>query len=164
MAASKGSAELKEREQELLMRLEQHVNTMTDNFIFVVKAARINEDDDKPEGDKKVPGEIPEVLAEKIILGGKGLLELVSELKRKAIVSDYAAVNRMKAERSLAFDQEVSRAEAELADVKAGAMACLAHLEQHYYASKHKPPVSMSKHKDADMQPLFNLALDLGDA
>lgn len=82
----------------------------------------------------------------------------------QAIVSDYAAVNRMKAERSLAFDQEVSRAEAELADVKAGAMACLAHLEQHYYASKHKPPVSMSKHKDADMQPLFNLALDLGDA
>lgn len=83
MAAPKGSAQLKEREQELLMRLEQHVNTMTDNFIFVVKAARINEDDDKPEGDKKVPGEIPEVLAEKIILGGKGLLELVSELKRK---------------------------------------------------------------------------------
>ena len=59
------------RSLELLQRLDLHTSTMTENFINLVKAARINDEEDKRSQDKKVPGEMPEVLAEKIILGGK---------------------------------------------------------------------------------------------
>mmetsp|Transcript_32093 Transcript_32093/g.91006 ORF Transcript_32093/g.91006 Transcript_32093/m.91006 type:complete len:163 (+) Transcript_32093:340-828(+) len=149
------------RSLELLQRLDMHTSTMTENFINLVKAARINEEEGKRSQDKKVPGEMPEVLAEKIILGGKGLLELAAELKRQAIVSDHSSINKMKAERIAAFEKQLLDTEAELKDIKQEVADCLHELETHFYSSKHKPPLSLTTFKDTDLEPLYNIALEL---
>ena len=76
-------AKLSPQDIELLKKLDLHVSTLTDNFSNLVKAVRINDQEDIVSKDKAVPSEIPEVLAEKILMGGKGLLELTHELKGK---------------------------------------------------------------------------------
>ena len=73
----------------MLQQLDLNVSAMADNFANLVKAARINDEEDKRSKDKKIPGEMPEVLAEKIVLGAKGLLELVAELKKKVRYSCF---------------------------------------------------------------------------
>ena len=74
---------LSHEDVELLKKLDLHVSTITDNFSNLVKGVRINDQDEIASKDKAVPSEIPEVLAEKILAGGKGLLELTKGLKGK---------------------------------------------------------------------------------
>ncbi len=42
---------------------------------------------------RRVPSDLPEVLAQKIVQAGQTLLTLIGEIKRNALVSDFAARN-----------------------------------------------------------------------
>uniref|UniRef100_A0A061S1Z5 Mediator of RNA polymerase II transcription subunit 22 n=1 Tax=Tetraselmis sp. GSL018 TaxID=582737 RepID=A0A061S1Z5_9CHLO len=156
-----GSKELPPRDLELLQSLDTNVSAMVDNFANLVKAARIPEEEDRAAPGKAVPGEMPEVLAEKIILGGKGLLEVVAELKRKAIVSDHESINAQKAQRSREFDKEVADVEAELGALRCEVEQQLRLLEDHFYSSRCKPQAVPLEEPPADLQTLFELAHEL---
>jgi hypothetical protein len=70
----------------------------------------------------------------------------------------------MRAERNGAFEKEVSTTETVLQGIKHEVMDCLHQLEHSYYSSKHKPPISLENYEDKDLQPLYDLALDLSSS
>ena len=82
-------------------------------------------------------------------------------LDTQAIVSDHSSINQMKAQRVAAFDKEVTDTEAELSSIKQEVVHCLHELEAHFYASKQKPPLSLTTFKDKELEPLYNIALEL---
>jgi hypothetical protein len=89
MAAA--GAKVSREDAELLKKLDLHVSTMTDNFAYLVKAVRINDQEEIASKDRAIPSEIPEVLAEKILSGGKGLLDITKGLKCK-VRSGYPCI------------------------------------------------------------------------
>ncbi len=52
--------------------------------------------------DRRAPGDMVEVLAEKVVAAGQSLLRTVAELKRRALLSDAAGLNAAVAERCAA--------------------------------------------------------------
>ncbi len=52
--------------------------------------------------DRRAPGDMVEVLAEKVVAAGQSLLRTVAELKRRALLTDAAGLNVAVAERCAA--------------------------------------------------------------
>ena len=69
------------------------------------------------EQGRKVPSDLPEVLAQKIVQAGQTLLTLVGEIKRNALVSDFAARNAEVATARERFAVKQAAAEDELQGV-----------------------------------------------
>lgn len=61
-----------------------------------------------------MPGDMTEVLAEKVVAAGQSLLRTVAELKRRALLADAAAVNSAVEERTERYGQAASATEAAL--------------------------------------------------
>ncbi|EIE21557.1 hypothetical protein COCSUDRAFT_54021 [Coccomyxa subellipsoidea C-169] len=67
-------------------KIEAELTTLTENFANLVRSARINEDTDDTK-KSQVPGEILEVLAEKVVYAAQQLLRSTAELKRRAFLA-----------------------------------------------------------------------------
>lgn len=65
--------------------------------------------------DKKISGETPEVLTEKLILAGQALLSQIADLKRQALLADFAALNTGVAQEVQTSLTKTAEGEAELA-------------------------------------------------
>ena len=61
-----------------------------------------------------MPGDMVEVLAEKVVAAGQSLLRTVAELKRRALLADAAAVNSAVEERSERYGQAAGATKAAL--------------------------------------------------
>lgn len=61
-----------------------------------------------------MPGDMTEVLAEKVVAAGQSLLRTVAELKRRALLADAAAANLAVDERSERYGQAAAATEAAL--------------------------------------------------
>ena len=64
--------------------------------------------------ERRVPGDMVEVLAEKVVAAGQSLLRMVAELKRRALLADAAAVNSAVDERSERYGQAAGATEGAL--------------------------------------------------
>ena len=69
--------------------------------------------------DKRAPSDFPEVLAQKVVYAGQSLLALIGEIKRNAIVSDFAARNRDVAALRARYEAAEAASYAEYLDLQA---------------------------------------------
>lgn len=90
---------------------------------------------------RAAPGELPEVLAERVLAAGHACVEAVAELKRGALLSDFDALVALVRARRGGLDRGAASAEAALARCAAEASELLRDLEGHYYASSHPGPL-----------------------
>lgn len=63
----------------------------------------------------RVPGDLLEVLAEKLVLSGQLLISMLEELKRNAALSNFAALNSNIAQHDVAYREKAAQLHAELA-------------------------------------------------
>ncbi|KAL3140687.1 hypothetical protein ABBQ32_005248 [Trebouxia sp. C0010 RCD-2024] len=99
----------------ILQRLDAEIVTFTDSFANLVKASRIdNLATNKPQATR-VPGDLLEVLAEKLVLSGQLLISMLEELKRNAALSNFAALNSNIAQHDVAYREKAAQLHAELA-------------------------------------------------
>ena len=66
-------------------------STIVDNFTKLIKASKIN-DIDAGDG-QKAPSEIMDVFSEKMLLSAQRVLEMSSDLKRRAFLNDVQRRN-----------------------------------------------------------------------
>eukprot|EP00890_Picochlorum_soloecismus_P000505 jgi/Picsp_1/1455/NSC_04934-R1_surfeit locus protein 5 subunit 22 of mediator complex len=72
-------------------RFRAEFSTIVDNFTKLIKASKIS---DIYVGDgQKAPSEIMDVFAEKMLLSAQRVLEMSSDLKRRAFLSDVQRRN-----------------------------------------------------------------------
>jgi hypothetical protein len=76
----------------------------------------------------------------------------------QAIVSDHAAINQMRAERTEMFKREQMSIEHELRELQEDMTGCLRDLEQQYFMSKYRLPV-LEVEESPD--PLYEIAMDV---
>ncbi|KAL3147951.1 hypothetical protein ABBQ38_014246 [Trebouxia sp. C0009 RCD-2024] len=99
----------------ILQRLDAEIVTFTDSFANLVKASRIdNLGSNKPQATR-APGDLLEVLAEKLVLSGQLLISMLEELKRNAALSNFAALNSNIAHHDAAYQERAAQVHAELA-------------------------------------------------
>lgn len=67
-------------------KIEAELTALIESFANLVRSARINEDTDDTKR-AQVPGEILEVLAEKLVYAAHQLLQSTAELKRRAFLA-----------------------------------------------------------------------------
>jgi hypothetical protein len=89
----------------------------------------------------RAPGELPEVLAERVLAAGHACVEAVAELKRAAVLSDFDALVRLVRARRAGLEAGAMAADATLAACASEAAGLLRDLEEHYYGSSHPGPL-----------------------
>jgi hypothetical protein len=72
-------------------RFRAEFSTIVDNFTKLIRASKIS-DIDVGEGEK-APSEIMDVFAEKMLLSAQRVLEMSSDLKRRAFLNDVQGRN-----------------------------------------------------------------------
>ncbi|PNH07289.1 hypothetical protein TSOC_006262 [Tetrabaena socialis] len=122
-------------------QLDEQLNKMVQNFTDLVKASRIPDesaDELSASRERKVPGDLQEVLAEKLLFSAYMCLHNISQLKKVAALSDHTTqignARAVKSQMQRADDTITSK----LAGIKAEALELLGELEESYYSSKHK--------------------------
>jgi hypothetical protein len=105
----------------------------------------------------RAPGELPEVLAERLLAAGHACVEAVAELKRAAVLSDFDALVALVRARRAGLEAGAQQADAALAACSAEAAALLRDLEEHYYGSSH-PGALPAFPRDAAAERLAALA------
>ncbi|KAK9812824.1 hypothetical protein WJX72_004355 [[Myrmecia] bisecta] len=146
-----------------LQRLDADIIALTDNFTNLVKAARIADESDDARR-AQVPGDLMEVLAEKIVFAGQSLLALIGDLKRNALLSDFATLNSGTAQRIEAYEQQERASAAQLKLLKREVAETLQVLGEHYQPPKHQgtdPPTDTANDGDEGLRELYQLALDI---
>lgn len=88
--------------------------------------------------ERKVPGDLQEVLGEKLLFSAYMCLHHISELKKAASLSDHTTQIQNARAVKAAMLQADNAINAELANIKADAQDLLGQLEESYYSSKHK--------------------------
>ncbi|GLC34453.1 hypothetical protein PLESTB_000727500 [Pleodorina starrii] len=121
--------------------LVDQLNNMVQNFDNLVKASRIPDesaDELSASRERKVPGDLQEVLAEKLLFSAYMCLHSISELKKAAALSDQVT----QISNARAVKSQMQRTEdviaAKLGVIKAEAQELLGQLEDSYYSSKFK--------------------------
>ncbi|KAF8055726.1 hypothetical protein HT031_006630 [Scenedesmus sp. PABB004] len=133
---------------ELYTRLNTELVSLVEHMTNLVKATRDGLDGEEGGGgrgdggsagrERRVPGELLEVMAERLLAAGHQCVQTVSTLKRGAVVSDVDALmaNLHAVGSQLAYDRyNVGRG---LEQIKRDAEVLLSELEEHWYASEHK--------------------------
>lgn len=121
--------------------LDSELNTIVTHFSDLVKASRIPDesgDDLTASRERKVPGDLQEVLGEKLLFSAYMCLHHISELKKAASLSDHTTQIQNARAVKAAMLQADNAINAELANIKADAQDLLGQLEESYYSSKHK--------------------------
>ncbi|KAK9842017.1 hypothetical protein WJX81_004312 [Elliptochloris bilobata] len=151
-----------------LQKLEADLASLTDNFANLVRSARIADESDeaKRPSERRVPGDMMEVLAEKVVAGGQSLLRTVAELKRRALLADAAAANSAVAERSERYSSAAGATNAALRTLRDEVASTVQELEEHYYSSKHRRPLEPDGRggSDSALTELYKTALDVPQA
>lgn len=125
---------------QLYQRLDTELVTFLENFTNLVKAARISDEDVElvAQRQKRVPSDLLEVLAEKTVSSAQICLNCVSELKRGAILSDFAALIESIRQMRNMLSKECEEIDEQLGRMKGEARELLRTLETHYYQSSEK--------------------------
>lgn len=88
-------------------RIRSEYQQLLDNFANLLRSARLpDESGDAGARQGRVPGEVMEVFAEKMLQACHALLGVVAELKRNALLNDVAGRNAEVASSSAAAEAE----------------------------------------------------------
>ncbi len=129
----------------LYRRLDAQLLALVDHLAALLRAARVVDEDDQPDAAggparRRVPSDMLEVLAGRLVLTGHEALATVGELKRSAAVGDFTAMmDSMRSTRDM-LTAEATAADRRLVAMQADMQATLARVEASYYASPHRPP------------------------
>ncbi|GAB4813428.1 hypothetical protein N2152v2_000474 [Parachlorella kessleri] len=99
-------------------RVLAEYTSMLDSFTNLIKAAKVAEDH-ADGATTKVPGELMEVFVEKLLASAGALLGIVAELKRNALLNDFAGRNAEVAEAKALAGETLADLQARLAAVEA---------------------------------------------
>ncbi|KXZ53659.1 hypothetical protein GPECTOR_6g576 [Gonium pectorale] len=143
-------------------QLDEQLNNMVQNFTDLVMASRIPDesaDELSASRERKVRGDLQEVLAEKLLFSAYMCLHNIAELKKAAALSNHTT----QIANTRAVKSELQRADdtitATVADIKAEAQQLLGELEESYYSSKHKGRPTESGVSE-QLRELCHLALE----
>lgn len=77
-------------------RVNAEYSGLIDSFTNLIRAARVAEEhvDLSRAQVPKVPGELMEVFVEKMLQNGGNIISLIAELKRNALLNDFATRNK----------------------------------------------------------------------
>ncbi len=152
-------------ELQLWQSLDAELLNLYDNFSNLVRAAHIPDEDSEHAAftkEKKAPGDLLEVWAEKLAYSGFTALHILSQLKRGALLGDFnALVNNVRAVRT-AFDRSEDAANMQLAGMKQEVQELLGQLELSYYSSQYRGRL-VTASTSQELKDLCQLALEAGD-
>lgn len=77
-------------------RIQAKCSTFVDNYANLLRAAKVQEAHQQQERGAvgRVPGELQEVFAEKMLGAARALLAVTADMKRNALLNDVAARNQ----------------------------------------------------------------------
>ncbi|GAX80026.1 hypothetical protein CEUSTIGMA_g7465.t1 [Chlamydomonas eustigma] len=134
---------------------------MVDSFSKCVAAsATIDEESDNSfSKDKKVPGDMIEVWAEKLLYSGYTSLHLLSQLKRGALLGDFnALVNNVRSVK-VSLSRDAENVNEQLGLMKLEIQELLGALEESYYSSQHRGQLRDTQ-ASSEIKELCQLALE----
>lgn len=108
---------------ELQQKLTAEIDAMVKSFCALVKVAAISDGADVSSLQDKGGAGGPEVIVQRLMMSARALLEVTSQLKRTALLTDFA-------ERNTLLHQEIQRCEeqAVAAGTEAAAVRAQAHI------------------------------------
>ena len=120
--------------------LDKGLGDMVDHFGNLMKASRIpdEEGESATSREKRAPGDMLEIWAEKLVFSAHLCLHKTSQLKRAAVLSDFGALIENVRNIRGALDKENTIVAARLVSMRQEALAMLTELEVSYYASRHR--------------------------
>jgi ElaB/YqjD/DUF883 family membrane-anchored ribosome-binding protein len=137
-------------ELQLYSKLNDEVVLLADSFSNLLRAARVPADDADQEvrgRERKAPGYLLDVVAEKLVYNAHHCIATSSELKKSAILSDFASLIDSTRTVRGAADKYCDDADVTVRKVREAAQSLLAELEEHYYSSPYRsvPAVSAAE-------------------
>lgn len=143
--------------------LNAELITLFDSFGNLIRAANIPDEESEQSTfnkEKKAPGDLLEIWAEKVVYAGHSSLHILSQLKKGALLGDVnALVENVRAARA-AFDRNQDATVMQLACIKQEVQDMLGQLEDSYYSSQHRGRV-ITAHVSSELNDLCLLALEL---
>ncbi|PIK45821.1 putative mediator of RNA polymerase II transcription subunit 22 isoform X2 [Apostichopus japonicus] len=121
-------------------RLKQDTRCMLDNFLEILKIAKVN-----PDGKiltRQLQAEEDQyemnVRAANIVRAGESLQKLVSDIKQFLILNDFPAANEYIDDRTRFLQSHQKEVDNRLANLRDEVSVDLYEIEEEYYASKYK--------------------------
>eukprot|EP00271_Cylindrocystis_brebissonii_P007797 TRINITY_DN2152_c0_g1_i2.p1 TRINITY_DN2152_c0_g1~~TRINITY_DN2152_c0_g1_i2.p1 ORF type:complete len:171 (+),score=35.86 TRINITY_DN2152_c0_g1_i2:292-804(+) len=118
-------------QRQLQQRADQGVTTMLDNFVNMTRTAKMND----PVRNSQEAYQMS-IHGGRVVAAAKSLLDLISELKQRAVFTDFVSLNKEVAEHKAECEENARAVEKSLVDVWEAASAALRELADHYYAHK----------------------------
>eukprot|EP00879_Flechtneria_rotunda_P011577 GHRR01012092.1.p1 GENE.GHRR01012092.1~~GHRR01012092.1.p1 ORF type:complete len:174 (+),score=62.93 GHRR01012092.1:452-973(+) len=167
---------------DLYQRLNLELVALVDHFTNLVKATREGLDADESGGEqprsgpgigsareRRLPGELLEVMVEKLLAAGHQCIHTVAQLKKGAMTSDFNTLMANLQSVSVALQQDTHNILSGLDHIKRDAECLLTELEQHYYSSAHKgqlphPPGHQTTSGSSKLAELCQQAMEITDS
>jgi hypothetical protein len=150
----------------LWQSLDDELVNLVDNFSNLLRAAQISDEDAEHtlhNKEKKAPGDLLEIWAEKLVYSGYTALHILSQLKKGVLLGDVnALVNNVRSVRDQ-FAHSESAANALRSVMKQEMQDLLCKLETSYYSSDHRGRLITSGHVH-ELSQLCLLSQECGDA
>lgn len=143
---------------DLYQRLDGALTSMADSFCNLLKASRIAEEDQETSKGKQAPGDLLEVLSERLVHSGHVCIHLITELKKGAMLSDFESITTNVRQVKSKLDDYSNKVDNQLRTMRQEVTTLLNRLEEHYYCSSYKgdlPPGGLS----SELLGLCNTAL-----
>mmetsp|Transcript_22781 Transcript_22781/g.43557 ORF Transcript_22781/g.43557 Transcript_22781/m.43557 type:complete len:152 (+) Transcript_22781:125-580(+) len=115
-------------------RVDAEVNALVDHFASLVRAARISDTVRNSQENLQI-----DVHAARTAQAGEALLDIIAELKRAALLSDFKHINSSVEQRVEDFTKQTIHTQNTLQTIGKQVEMALHDLEKHYYASTCKP-------------------------
>lgn len=122
-------------------RLKDDIKSMVDNFVEIVKSARITPDEynqlmrmtESSQDQYEM-----HVRAANIVRAGESLMKLISDIKQYLILNDFPSVNEVISQKSKLYQAMQAECDKKLIALRDDVAAELYELEEEYYSSIYK--------------------------
>lgn len=150
--------------------LDAELLSLYDHFTNIMRAAQVPEEEGEQtafgrEKEKKAPGDLLEVWAEKLVYSGFTSLHLLSQLKKAALLGDVnSLVSNVRVVRT-AFEQAEDATNGRLSTMRQEVAALLGQLEASYFSSQHRGRlITGTGSSSQELKELCQLALECGNS
>ncbi|XP_023241738.1 mediator of RNA polymerase II transcription subunit 22 isoform X1 [Centruroides vittatus] len=122
-------------------RLKDDIKSLVDNFVEIVKSARIGQDEDSQLFRMTQTAQDQyemHVRAANIVRAGESLMKLISDIKQYLILNDFPSVNEVINQKSKFYQAVQTECDKKLIALRDDVAAELYELEEEYYSSVYK--------------------------
>lgn len=151
---------------QLWQSLDAELLNLYEHFSNIMRAAQVPEEEGEHTAfskEKKAPGDLLEVWAEKLVYSGFTSLHLLSQLKKGALLGDVnSLVSNVRVVRT-AFEQAEDATNARLSSMRQEVAGLLGQLEASYFSSQHRGRLTAGS-SSQELKELCQLALECGNS